>query len=134
MCPDAIKAAVERLARNQADLVLVENSGQCYVRVNGLPAPSPPWNKTEYDVLIPAPLAYETAGLDAFYLRLPYTYKNGDHPRINGPVIKVDGADWRLVSWHYAEGKPWRAGSDNLETHISHVTGFFLHRGAANAM
>ena len=48
-------------------------------------------------------------------------------------VIEVNSHRWQLVSWHYPDGRPWRRGQDDLETHILHCKGFFFHRGAVNA-
>jgi hypothetical protein len=115
-------------------LRLIDHVGQCYVLHERLATPSADWETAVHDVLIPVPLAYETAGLDGFYLKLPYKFKGGEHSRVSGQILTIDGMQWKLVSWHYADGKPWRAGTDNLETHITHVKGFFLKRGATNAM
>jgi hypothetical protein len=78
------------------------------------------------------PAAYDAANLDGFYVGLPCGYNNGEHPRIQGNIIEAMERKWRLVSWHYPEGKLWRRGQDSLETHIVHCRGFFLHRGAVN--
>jgi hypothetical protein len=112
---------------------LVNAGGQCYAVASGVDAPAPPWDCSSYDILIAVPAAYDDAGLDAFYLGLPYTFKGGTHPRVQGAVVAVSGRHWQLVSWHYPEGTAWRRGQDNLETHILHCKGFFLHRGARNA-
>lgn len=95
--------------------------------------PSPPWNKSSFDILIAIPAAYDAADLDAFYVELPCQFGGGDHSRIQGQVIELLGRQWRLVSWHYPDDRPWIRGVDNLETHIVHCRGFFLDRGAVNA-
>lgn len=114
-------------------LDLVEVCGQCYVHVFALPAPAPPWDRPAYGILIAVPPA-AGAGLDGFYLELPYQYQNGLHPRVNGQTIAHGGRTWKQVSWHYPDGRPWTYGADTLETHVEHCKGFFLHRGATNAI
>lgn len=131
-CPAHAIAEVDALKKGGMDVELVEVAGQCYARVS-LTAPSPPWDRSAYRVLIAIPLAYPTA-LDAFYLEHPYSFKGGTHPRAQGATISHDNRAWQLVSWHYADQKQWVDGTDNLETHIQHCRGFFLHRGATNAM
>ena len=132
MCPDRVREEVEELVRRGIAVKLVDVNGQCYVLVEGVEAPSPPWSSGRYDILIAIPAAYDAAELDGFYVALPYGYNNGEHSRINGDVIDVLQRKWRRVSWHYQEGKPWKRGQDSLETHIIHCRGFFLHRGAIN--
>lgn len=114
-------------------LRLVEINGQCYALVGGIPSPAPPWNKDRFDILIAIPAAYDAAELDSFYVELPCTHNGKDHPQIQGTIIDLDGRRWRLVSWHYSEGKPWVRGKDSLETHIAHCRGFFIQRGLRNA-
>lgn len=132
-CPRVGCDEVARLARRGIPVELTEASGQCYAIVSGVEAPSPPWDRTAYDLLIAIPAAYDDAALDAFYLGLPYTFKGGTHPRVQGGVIEVNSHRWQLVSWHYPDGRPWRRAQDDLETHILHCKGFFFHRGAVNA-
>jgi hypothetical protein len=95
--------------------------------------PSPPWDRQSYDILIAIPTAYDAAALDSFYLGLPCKFKNGNHPRVKGAVINVKERQWQLVSWHYPDGKLWSRGLDDLESHLIHCKGFFMHRGATNA-
>ena len=133
MCPEKALEEVEALRLDGMVVDLVESSGQCYARVRGLTAPSPPWGSEDVDILIAVPAVYDLAGLDGLYVRLPYTFNGGTHPRVeNGSIISVEGEEWRQVSWHYADGKPWITGQDNLETHIQHCSGFFRQRGATN--
>jgi hypothetical protein len=133
MCPDAIEEEVKLLQATGVPVDLLSEEGQCYARVMELPAPSPPWDRTRYDILVAVPAAYDFGGLDAFYLGLPYQFEGGTHPRVdNGAIITLEGRQWRLVSWHYADGKPWVRGQDNLASHIEHCKGFFLGRGATN--
>jgi hypothetical protein len=132
-CPATTVAEVDLLKGRGADLDLVEIGGQCYAHVRRLPAPVPPWDKTAYDILIAIALA-SGAGLDAFYLELPYRHHGGNHPRVGGAVITYDSRSWQLVSWHYPEGRPWVFGRDDLDSHITHCKGFFFHRGAINAI
>ena len=82
--------------------------------------------------LVAIPTTYDTAPLDGFYLALPHIFNGGLHPRVNGQVVDLEERKWQLVSWHYTEERPWRRGQDDLDSHISHCRGFFLHRGAKN--
>jgi hypothetical protein len=93
----------------------------------------PPWNSPSFDILIAIPAAYDGAELDSFYIALPYTFNEGQHPRVNGPTLAIDGRQWQMVSWHYPDDKHWRRGLDTLESHIAHCKGFFLNRGSVNA-
>ena len=128
-----IKEEVAGLTARWLKVSLIEANGQEYAQILELAAPSPPWDSSSHDVLIAIPAAYaDGAALDAFYLRLPYKYKDGAHPRVGGAVISVGGSQWQLVSWHYPDGKPWERGRDSLESHIMHCKGFFSHRGAVN--
>ena len=133
VCPRSAQDEVTRLSRRGIKTELVDAGGQCYAVASGVDAPVPPWDRSRYDILVAVPAAYDDAALDAFYLGLPYTFKGGTHPRVQGGVIEVNGRRWQLVSWHYPEGASWRRGQDNLETHILHCKGFFLDRGAVNA-
>jgi hypothetical protein len=135
MSPQAVKDEVAALIKGGASLESLEVNSQCYVLASGLAAPVPPWDRTSYDILVAIPAAYDGASLDAFYLGLPYTFntgKNGAHPRVQGDIITVKDRQWRLVSWHYPDGKPWTRGQDDLGSHLTHCQGFFLHRGAVN--
>ena len=132
-CPQWASTQVAQLKSRGVPIGLVEVAGQHYARVDHVPAPSPPWDRTEYDILIALPLASGSA-LDAFYLGLPYQYSGSTHPRVSGNSIQVDGRSWQLVSWHYPDGRPWVSSRDNLDSHIAHCNGFFFNRGAVNAI
>jgi hypothetical protein len=132
MCPEQAVEEVRDLVARGQHVELTELNGQCYAWVKGVRAPSPPWSKTEFDILIPIPAAYGAADLDAFYVELPCEYDGGEHKRVQGQVIEHLGRKWRLVSWHYPDGRPWIRGHDTIDTHIEHCHGFFLHRGAVN--
>jgi hypothetical protein len=132
MYPAAANDEVETLRRRGESVELVAQGGQCYVLARGLDAPAPAWDRTAYDILVAVPAAYDSASLDAFYLALPYMFNGGTHPRVQGATITVEGRQWRLVSWHYPDGKPWTRGLDDLASHLTHCKGFFLHRGAIN--
>lgn len=106
-----------------------EHEKQLYVWVESVRAPTPPWDRAVYQILIAIPAAYDQASLDGFYLGLPYKHKDGTHERVNSPTIHVRDRNWQLVSWHYLPDKPWRAGTDTLGTHIVHCEGFLLDRG-----
>ena len=133
-CSEAATAQVATLRTKGGDIELIDINGQCYVLARGIEAPSPPWDRSTYDILVAVPLLFDEAALDGFYLGLPYQFNNGQHPRVNGQVIQWGERVWRLVSWHYPDGKPWRRGIDSLESHLVHCRGFFLNRGATNAM
>jgi hypothetical protein len=132
MCPEILKKQVTALKASGMDIEILEFNNQCYTVVRSLNVQSPPWEKTICNIAIAIPAAYDNAALDGFYLELPYKYNNGTHPRVNGSQIRLLDRDWQLVSWHYADGKPWQSGRDSLETHIIHCRGFFFHRGAIN--
>jgi hypothetical protein len=133
MCAGRASEEVHDLGGRGVAIRLVENNGQCYALVGAVPSPAPPWNANRFDILIAIPAAYDAAELDGFYVELPCTFNGKDHPQIQGMIIDVEGRKWRLVSWHYREGKPWVRGKDSLETHIAHCRGFFLQRGVGNA-
>jgi len=128
------KAEIEQLALSGISIELVTQGVQPFALVGGLEAPSPPWDRKLYDILIAIPLAYDLGtALDGFYVALPYNFQNGEHNRVNGQVVSVQNRDWKAVSWHYPDGKPFRFEVDNIESHIVHCRGFFLQRGAVNA-
>lgn len=133
MVPELAREEVAKLVSSGMAIKLIELAGQWYAHANSGILPSPPWSKTNFDILIAIPAAYDAADLDAFYVELPCRFGDGEHPRIQGQVIETMERHWRLVSWHYPENRPWMRGVDNLETHIIHCRGFFLHRGAVNA-
>jgi len=132
MYSNDIKIEVENLMHNGMDIQLLDMPGQCYALVKNMEAPVPPWDKDKYDILIVIPAAYPDAALDAFYISLPYTFNGGNHPRVNGGTVEIEDRQWQLTSWHYPDGKPWRRGHDDLDSHITHCRGFFYHRGATN--
>jgi hypothetical protein len=127
------KAEIERLAAAEGDVELLYDGGQPYVRAGGIEAPSPPWDRTKYDILVAIPIAYELGtGLDGFYIALPYSFNSSEHNRVNGNVVTVANRQWKAVSWHYPDGKLFRNGVDTIENHIVHCRGFFLARGVVN--
>lgn len=128
------KAEIERLAAAGTGVELVMDAAQPYAWVRSIAAPSPPWDRAGYDILIAIPLAYDLGtGLDGFYITLPYAFNSGEHNRVNGQTLSLGGRQWRAVSWHYPDGKEFRGGIDTIESHIVHCRGFFLARGAVNA-
>jgi hypothetical protein len=132
MCCKQVRDDVAQLVARGERVTLITAREQCYAIAEAIVAPSPPWDSTSYDILIAIPALYRDASLDAFYLALPYRFGGAEHNRVSGETIEVSGRQWRLVSWHYPDGKPWKDGQDNLETHIAHCRGFFLQRGAVN--
>lgn len=133
MCPSKIDDEIASLIKRGVSVGLVEQGTQHFARVIGLATPAPPWGAATHDILIAIPIAYESAGLDAFYVSLPCLFNGGAHPRINGAKIEIGGVTWQLVSWHYPDEKRWIAGQDDLGNHIEHCRGFFLNRKAINA-
>jgi hypothetical protein len=128
------KSEIERLTALGIAITLVNEGSQPYALVRGVEAPSPPWDRTTYDILIAIPIAYDLGTvLDGFYIALPYTFQKGEHNRVNGQVVVVGNSQWKAVSWHYPDGKQFRFDVDNIESHIVHCRGFFLERGAVNA-
>ncbi len=132
MCPSAANDEVELLASRGEAVELIGAAGQTYILGRALEAPTPPWDRGSYDILVAIPAAYDAAALDAFYLGLPYKFNGGTHPRVQGAVITVNGRQWQLASWHYRDGKPWTRGLDDLASHLTHCKGFFFNRGAVN--
>ena len=128
------KAEIEALAAAGLKIELVNVGAQPYAHVRHVEAPSPPWDRASYDIFIAIPLAYDDgSGLDAFYLEQPYQYNGAKHGNVVGQDITCNGKTWKQVSWHYADTKPFDPKVDNIESHIVHCRGFFLHRGATNA-
>lgn len=134
MCPEAAKEEVAALMKRGSAVKLVEIGQQCYALATVQGVPSPPWDRSNYEILVAIPAAYDACSLDGFYVALPFMYKGGEHTRAKGDTITFDGRQWRLVSWHYPDGKPWMRGQDDLDSHLNHCKGFFLHRGAVNAV
>lgn len=128
------KAEIERLTGSGVSITLMIEGAQPYALVRGVKALTPPWDRTAYDILIAVPVAYDLGTpLDGFYVALPYNFNGGEHNRVNGQIVTVGNTQWRGVSWHYPDGKEFRLGVDNIESHIVHCRGFFLARGAVNA-
>jgi hypothetical protein len=128
------EAEIKRLAASGVRIELTTADSQPYARVGAIEAPSPPWDRDRYDVLFSIPLAFDFGTpLDGFYLALPYTFHSGEHNRVSGNTITVANRQWRLVSWHYPDGKAFNSATDSIESHIMHCRGFFLERGAVNA-
>ena len=128
------KAEIDQLAASGLVIELVNEGVQPYALIRGIEALSPPWDRTLYDILVPIPIAYDLGTpLDGFYLGTPYTFNRGDHNRVSGQVVTVENRQWKLVSWHYPDGKPFNPKTDTIESHVVHCRGFFLERGAVNA-
>jgi hypothetical protein len=128
------RSEIEKLADSGVRIKLVLDGAQPFALVEGVEAPVPPWDRMLYDILVPIPIAYDLGTpMDGFYLGLPYTFQKGEHNRVNGQVVTLQDRQWRAVSWHYPDGKQFRQGVDNIESHIVHCRGFFLARGAVNA-
>jgi hypothetical protein len=132
MRPDRAVQEITKLVGCGTAVELIEADSQCYAFVKGIIAPSPPWSKKLFDILIAIPAVFDAAELDGFYVELPCLHSNCAHPRVQGQIIDVGDRKWQLVSWHYPDGKPWVRGQDSIETHIVHCRGFFLDRGATN--
>lgn len=127
-------AEIQRLVDLGLNVELIRVDSQPYAFVRTILAPSPPWDRDRYDILISIPLAFDFGTpLDGFYLGLPYNFHGGDHNRVNGKIITAVDRQWRLVSWHYPDDKGFNSTIDTIESHIVHCRGFFLERGAVNA-
>ncbi len=119
-----------QLAGHEVSLVTINQ--QTYVLASHTQAPTPPWGKSYYRILVAIPQRYDLgAELDAFYLQTPYEFNNGQytsHPRVGnaGQQLIFEEKTWQLVSWHYTQ--PWQAGKDNLLSHLLHCRGFFWKR------
>lgn len=130
----AAKTEIEKLAASGTAIELMIDGAQPYARVRAIAAPKPPWDREAYDILMAIPIAYDLGtGLDGFYMSLPYSFNGGEHNRVNGQILTLKDRQWRGVSWHYPDGKAFKAGVDTIESHIVHCRGFFLARGAVNA-
>lgn len=128
------EAEIARLAGSGMAIALVHQGAQPYALVRNIAVPVPPWGSAIQDILIAIPNAYDLGtALDAFYLALPYSFNGGTHNRVSGQTVTIEGRNWQLVSWHYPDGKTFRLGTDNIESHVVHCRGFFLERGAQNA-
>jgi hypothetical protein len=101
--------------------------GQRYVEVGNLEIPSPPWSGGVCSILIAVPGTYPAGGLDAFYLGQGVS-QGGAVPNQQAAVA-IGGRTWGLISWHYAQDRPWNPSRDDLASHIAHCRGFFLKRG-----
>jgi hypothetical protein len=130
--PEAAADEVADLQRRGARVSTFVHASQCYVQITGVEVPSPPWERSATDILVPIPATYDNAALDGFYVLLPLGWNKTNHRRINGSEIEINGRRWRAVSWHYPDGRAWERGKDTIESHIEHCRGFFLHRGATN--
>lgn len=129
MCPQTAKDEIAALVQRGMDVELVRVDGQCYAIERRVKAPAPAWSPDTFDIMVAVPAAYDACSLDAFYVSTPYRFNDGEHPRVNGGTITYGGKSFKLVSWHYPDGKPWTRGQDDLASHLTHCKGFFLHRG-----
>jgi hypothetical protein len=77
--------------------------------------------------LIAVPGTYPAGGLDAFYLEQGVS-QGGTVPNQQA-AVRIGGRTWGLISWHYAQDRPWNPSRDDLASHIAHCRGFFLKRG-----
>ena len=115
---------VGNLRDHGIDIRTLSNAGQTYVEVRGLEIAAPPWSGNRASILIAVPSTYPSGGLDAFYLEL--TVNQGGSIPYQQSVVAIDGRSWGLISWHYADGRPWNPTNDDLASHITHCHGFFL--------
>lgn len=123
-----IEDEVKELKEAGVEVRLLLEAGQRYVEVHGIVVPSPPWSKNHCNILIAIPSTYPMGGLDAFYLDLQINHSSGSIPYLQS-AVQLDSRSWGLISWHYANNRPWNALQDNLSTHIEHCRGAFLRRG-----
>jgi len=130
--PQAAADEVAALKRRGARVDIFDENQQCYIKADAVEIPSPPWAATATDIMIAIPATYENAELDGFYVAVPLGWNGAAHPRINGTAITINGRQWQGISWHYPDGRKWMRGADNIDSHLTHCRGFFLHRGATN--
>ena len=123
-----IEDDIHELKEAGIDARLLIESGQRYVEVRGIAVPSPPWSKNKSNILIAIPGTYPMGGLDAFYLDLQINHSSGSIPNLQS-VVQINGRSWGLISWHYANNRPWNPLCDDLSTHIEHCRGAFMRRG-----
>jgi hypothetical protein len=107
---------------------LLSFNNQKNVEICDLDVPSPPWATERANILITVPAAYPIAGLDGFYIELPFTHLTGSIPYQSGTAA-IAGRTWALISWHYPATRPWNPVCEDLAAHIEHCRGFFLQRG-----
>jgi hypothetical protein len=107
---------------------LLSFNNQKYVEISDLAVPSPPWGTERANILITVPAAYPIAGLDGFYIELPFTHTTGSIPYQSGTAA-IEDRTWALISWHYPATRSWNPVCDDLAAHIEHCRGFFLQRG-----
>jgi hypothetical protein len=101
------KAEIERLADAGSGIELVMDCAQPYAWVRGTVAPTPPWDRATYDILIAIPLAYDLGtGLDGFYLDQPYSFNGSEHNRVNGQTLTLGGRQWRRCLGITRTGRP----------------------------
>ena len=106
---------------------LVSENGQLFVEVSGIEIPSPPWSGSSATIAIAVPNSYPHGGLDGFYLEKT-VHQNGSIPYQQSSV-NLCGRTFVLISWHYAAGREWNPGRDDLASHVAHCRGYFLKRG-----
>ena len=122
-----IEEDVTRLNAEGANLAIFNVGGQIYVEGRRVEIPSPPWSSSTANILVAIPATYPQGGLDAFYLEAGVT-QDGSVPRQQSTAVILDRT-WSLISWHYANNRPWDPRADDIGTHIEHCRGFFLARG-----
>jgi len=106
---------------------LMVEGGQRYVEIGNLEIPSPPWSALVCAILVAVPGTYPSGGLDAFYLAQG-VHQGGAVPNQQAPV-PIGDRSWGLISWHYAQDRPWNPSRDDLGSHLAHCRGYFLRRG-----
>lgn len=117
---EAVKAA------GFAARLLVEG-GQRYIEIENFAIPSPPWSAPVCAILVAVPGTFPAGGLDAFYL-VQGVHQGGAVPNQQAPV-PIGVRSWGLISWHYAQDRPWNPSRDDLASHLAHCRGYFLKRG-----
>jgi len=101
-------------------------NGQKYVEVRKIPIDGSVWNMAEANILIAVPSNYNIGGLDGFYIEDGLLLANNQahqRTRHQGVCVILD-RNWRIVSWHYQQNKPW-SSSDTIVTHVHHCRLFF---------
>jgi hypothetical protein len=123
----SIEDDIANLSSSGVNVRLLIASGQKYADVRDVTIPSPPWSGNLANILVAIPATYPTGGLDAFYLE--QTVSCGGSVPNQQSVVAIDCRQWGLISWHYANDRPWRPTRDDLASHLVHCRGYFLRRG-----
>jgi hypothetical protein len=63
---------------------------------------------------------YADTQIDMVFLNVALARTDG-RPINNLTTVKICGADWQQWSWHRTGANPWRAGVDDVASHLALV-------------